>query len=84
MVLFRSIGLDPEDDTLDLTIFRGLERFLEEDLDATERNQFMHRTLPSMVDRALQLKKFRPPSGLHFTLQQQGTCLLHAYLLFVF
>lgn len=54
----------------------GLYDFLEHDLSNEERSHFMEHTLPSMIKRALQLKHWKPPSGLVFSLQQQRTSLI--------
>lgn len=67
-----SISLDPEEETPDLELFSGLKTFLIEDFNDDERTTFFTVTLPSMAHRALDLKNLRPPSGLHFSLQQQS------------
>lgn len=67
-----NVGLDPDDsEKPDPSIFSGLRSFLDRDMDQTARQHFLTVTLPSMVNCALQLKQWRPPSGLHFSLQQQ-------------
>uniref|UniRef100_A0A146LEU2 poly(ADP-ribose) glycohydrolase n=1 Tax=Lygus hesperus TaxID=30085 RepID=A0A146LEU2_LYGHE len=67
-----NVGLDPdESDAPDLEVFNGLEKFLMESLDDDERSVFFTQTLPCMAKRALDLKRLRPPNGLHFSLQQQ-------------
>lgn len=68
-----NIGLDPDDeDKPDLTVFGGLEMFLDSDMTEEERNHFLEVTTPSMVHKALQLKQLKPAGGLHFSLQQQA------------
>lgn len=51
---------------------KGLEQFLEEELSDEERRQFLDNTIRIMVNRALHLKRWRPPKGLMFSLQQQS------------
>ena len=71
--IFCSISLDPDDeDRPEISIFGGLETFLESDLTEEERSHFLEVTNPSMVHRALQLKQLKPPGGMRFSLQQQG------------
>ena len=66
--------MDPDDDDKpDLTVFGGLEIFLDSDMTEEERCHFLEVTAPSMVHKALQLKQLKPAGGLHFSLQQQGT-----------
>ncbi|PNF37076.1 hypothetical protein B7P43_G08095 [Cryptotermes secundus] len=68
-----NIGLDPDDeDKPDLTVFGGLEMFLDSDMTEEERSHFLEVTTPSMVHKALQLKQLKPAGGLHFSLQQQA------------
>jgi hypothetical protein len=77
-----SIGLDPDDeDKPDLTVFGGLEMFLDSDMTEDERSHFLEVTTPSMVHKALQLKQLKPAGGLHFSLQQQGERLTWSFLL---
>jgi hypothetical protein len=67
-----NIGLDPDDDDKpDLTVFGGLEIFLDSDMTDEERCHFLEVTAPSMVHKALQLKQLKPAGGFHFSLQQQ-------------
>lgn len=68
----RSISLDPEEDVQDPELFCGLARFLNSDLESTERERILVKTIPRMVDRAKALRSCKPPQGLHFSLQQQG------------
>jgi hypothetical protein len=76
-----SIGLDPdEEDKPDLTIFGGLEIFLDCDMTEEERCHFLEVTAPSMVHKALQLKQLKPAGGLHFSLQQQGKISLSPWV----
>ncbi|XP_046669036.1 uncharacterized protein LOC124359929 isoform X2 [Homalodisca vitripennis] len=66
-----NVGLDPDErDSPDLTVFTVLETFLAE-VSETERSHILNSTLPAMARRALNLRSLRPPSGLHFSLQQQ-------------
>jgi hypothetical protein len=75
--------LDPDDeDKPDLTVFGGLEMFLDSDLTEEERSHFLEVTTPSMVHKALQLKQLKPAGGLHFSLQQQGEGLTSSAKLF--
>lgn len=67
-----SISLDPDDEEKkDPDLFIGLLNFLDNDLTCEERSNFLTKTLPNMVNRALQLKQWKPGGGLHFSLQQQ-------------
>lgn len=50
----------------------GLEQFLEEELTEEERRHFLDNTIRIMVNKALHLKRWRPPKGLMFSLQQQS------------
>ncbi|GBP22914.1 Poly(ADP-ribose) glycohydrolase 1 [Eumeta japonica] len=67
-----NIGLDPEDDVKDPELMKGLEEFLIEELNPEELRQFLDNTVRVMVHRALHLKRWRPPKGLMFSLQQQS------------
>ncbi|XP_061710727.1 uncharacterized protein LOC133520355 isoform X2 [Cydia pomonella] len=67
-----NIGLDPEDDIKDPDLMKGLEQFLTEEMGAEERRHFLDNTIRIMVNRALHLKRWRPPKGLMFSLQQQS------------
>ncbi|XP_062528590.1 uncharacterized protein LOC101742248 isoform X3 [Bombyx mori] len=51
---------------------KGLEQFLEEEMNEEERSHFLDNTVRIMVNRALHLKRWRPPKGLMFSLQQQS------------
>jgi poly(ADP-ribose) glycohydrolase len=66
-----SVSLDPEEDTTDPDTFVGFLNFLDNDLTSEERSNFLNKTLPSIVKRALKLKENKPKDGLHFSLQQQ-------------
>lgn len=79
------MGLDPDErDSPDLTVFTALEMFLAE-VSESERKHILQSTLPAMARRALDLRSLRPPSGLHFSLQQQRqytvVCLVASHLL---
>ncbi|XP_059049225.1 uncharacterized protein LOC131844374 [Achroia grisella] len=67
-----NIGIDPDDDVRDPDLMKGLEKFLEEELTESERSHFLDNTIRIMVNRALHLKRWRPPKGLVFSLQQQS------------
>jgi poly(ADP-ribose) glycohydrolase len=69
-----SVSLDPEEDTTDPDTFVGFLNFLDNDLTSEERSNFLNKTLPSIVKRALKLKENKPKDGLHFSLQQQPDC----------
>lgn len=51
---------------------KGLEQFLQDELTTEELRCFLDDTIRIMVNRALHLKKWRPPKGLMFSLQQQS------------
>lgn len=70
-----SISLDPEEDMQDTDLFSMLGTFLNKDLDPVEREQVFTKTIPRMVERAKDLKRTKPPQGLHFSLQQQGIAI---------
>ncbi|CAK1548425.1 unnamed protein product [Leptosia nina] len=67
-----NIGIDPDDDIKDPELLKGFEDFLEQELNDEERRNFLDNTIQIMVNRALHLKKWRPPKGLIFSLQQQS------------
>lgn len=67
-----NIGIDPEDDIKDPELMRGLEVFLQEELSAEELRNFLDNTIRILVNRALHLKRWRPPKGVMFSLQQQS------------
>lgn len=67
-----NIGIDPEDDIKDPDLMKGLEQFLEEEMTEEERRHFLDNTIRIMVNKALHLKRWRPPKGLMFSLQQQS------------
>ncbi|XP_053600912.1 uncharacterized protein LOC128669814 isoform X1 [Plodia interpunctella] len=67
-----NIGIDPDDDVKDPDLMKGLEQFLEEEMSENERIHFLDNTIRIMVNRALHLKRWRPPKGLMFSLQQQS------------
>ncbi|GLV39189.1 Poly(ADP-ribose) glycohydrolase [Carabus blaptoides fortunei] len=68
-----NISLDPDDEERrDPDLFIGLLNFLDNDLTCDERSNFLTKTLPNIVNRALQLKQWKPGGGLHFSLQQQA------------
>ncbi|XP_064212913.1 uncharacterized protein LOC100142603 isoform X1 [Tribolium castaneum] len=69
-----NVSLDPEEDTNDPDLFVGLLNFLDNDLTSEERSNFLNKTLPNIVKRALKLKDHKPKDGLHFSLQQQSDC----------
>lgn len=65
------MSLDPDEDIADPHLFIGLLNFLDNDLNNEERSNFLNKTLPNVVRRALALKEYKPKGGLHFSLQQQ-------------
>ncbi|XP_023940123.1 uncharacterized protein LOC112047282 isoform X2 [Bicyclus anynana] len=67
-----NIGIDPDDDVRDPDLMKGFQQFLEEELSDEERRTFLDNTIRIMVNRALHLKRWRPPKGLMFSLQQQS------------
>jgi poly(ADP-ribose) glycohydrolase len=68
-----SISLDPEEDLEEPDLFVGFVNYLENELSATEREHIFTKTIPRIVNQAKTLKIYKPPQGLHFSLQQQGT-----------
>ncbi|KAL0128351.1 hypothetical protein PUN28_003560 [Cardiocondyla obscurior] len=74
-----NISLDPEEDVQDVDLFSKLGTFLDNDLDLTEREQVLTKTIPRLVERAKALKSTKPPQGLHFSLQQQGDSVEYSY-----
>lgn len=58
---------------------KGLEQFLTEEMEEEERRHFLDNTIRIMVNRALHLKRWRPPKGLMFSLQQQSTLLFNIF-----
>ncbi|CAH0722734.1 unnamed protein product, partial [Brenthis ino] len=67
-----NIGIDPDDDIKDPELMKGLEQFLNDEISDEDRRNFLDNTIRIMVNRALHLKKWRPPKGLIFSLQQQS------------
>ncbi|XP_026726213.1 uncharacterized protein LOC113492759 isoform X4 [Trichoplusia ni] len=67
-----NIGIDPDDDIKDPELMKGLEVFMEEEMTEEERRHFLDNTIRIMVNKALHLKRWRPPKGLMFSLQQQS------------
>lgn len=65
----HSISLDPDEDHMDSTVFEGLQEFITE-MDESERDKFLNRTLKTICHFAKNLKLERPPRGLNFSLQQ--------------
>ncbi|XP_033219409.1 uncharacterized protein LOC117174413 isoform X2 [Belonocnema kinseyi] len=74
-----NISLDPDGDNQDPDLFVGLGRFLDEDLNVTEREHIFLKTIPKIVERAKALRSCKPPQGLHFSLQQQGDTVDYNY-----
>lgn len=68
-----SVSLDPDEDKRDATIFDGLKNYLLNDMTDDECKHFKTKTLQNLAKRAQSLKSLRPPRGLNFSLQQQGT-----------
>ncbi|KAK5645685.1 hypothetical protein RI129_004149 [Pyrocoelia pectoralis] len=67
-----NISLDPEDEErIERETFTDLSNFVDNDLTNEEKINFFNNTLPNIVNRAMNLKKWKPKSGLHFSLQQQ-------------
>jgi poly(ADP-ribose) glycohydrolase len=66
----KSISLDPEEDQMDNTIFDGLKIFIINDLNEMERDKFLNSTLKCICQFAKNLKKYKPPRGMNFSLQQ--------------
>lgn len=67
-----NISLDPEDEEkTERETFAELENFIDNELTEEERIHFLQNTLPNISNRAINLKKWKPRNGLHFSLQQQ-------------
>ena len=64
--------MDPEEDFTDSTVFDGLRIFIEQDMDETERDKFLNKTLKCICRFAKILKLYRPPRGMNFSLQQNA------------
>ena len=62
--------MDPEEDHLDGTVFDGLRTFVLEEMDKTERDNFLNHTIKILCRFAKNLKQNRPPRGMNFSLQQ--------------
>lgn len=70
--------MDPdEEDISDPELFVELLNFLDNEMTSEERSNFLNNTLQNIVNRALNLKRWKPRNGLHFSLQQQ--CKLIAF-----
>lgn len=76
-----SVSLDPDEDKRDSTLLDGLKNFLENDLDNSEREHFLTKTVNSIASRASELRVHRPPRGLEFSLQQQQDSVELSYKL---
>lgn len=74
-----SISLDPDEDLPDPEQFVGLMNFLDNELTSEERSNFLNKTLPNMIKRALNLKQLKPKDGLHFSLQQQREIVIEVW-----
>jgi hypothetical protein len=78
---FHSVGLDPDEpEFFDPEQFNKLSWFLDKECDASEREDILSKCIPCMALYALKLKEFKPPGGVHFSLQQQGTRKLNLNL----
>lgn len=67
-----NISLDPDDEErIERETFAELSDFLNNDLTPEENTNFFNNTLSNIVNRAMNLKKWKPKRGLHFSLQQQ-------------
>lgn len=69
-----NVSLDPDDDGKDNAVFDGLRQFVEQSLSAEERDHFLNHTVKQIARHARNLKLYRPPRGLNFSLQQQTDC----------
>ncbi|XP_031346955.1 uncharacterized protein LOC116173569 isoform X1 [Photinus pyralis] len=68
-----NISIDPDDEErIERETFADLAEFLDNDLTPEEKTNFFNNTLPNIVNRAMNLKKWKPKRGLHFSLQQQS------------
>ncbi|XP_035895243.1 uncharacterized protein LOC118504633 isoform X1 [Anopheles stephensi] len=67
-----NVSLDPDEDGKDTSVFEGLRHFVERTMDATERDHFLAHTIKALARHARNLKQYRPPRGLSFSLQQQA------------
>uniref|UniRef100_A0A1Q3FIR3 poly(ADP-ribose) glycohydrolase n=1 Tax=Culex tarsalis TaxID=7177 RepID=A0A1Q3FIR3_CULTA len=76
-----NVSLDPDDDGKDQGVFDGLRHFVEQQLGAEERAHFLGHTVRCIARHARNLKLYRPPRGLNFSLQQQGDCYELSYRL---
>lgn len=65
--------MDPDEDEQDSNLFLGLAKFIDDDLGPGERETLFMKTIPKMVERAKALRTTKPPQGLYFSLQQQGS-----------
>jgi poly(ADP-ribose) glycohydrolase len=54
---------------MDSTVLDGLREFIA-DMDESERDKFLNKTLKTICRFARNLKLHRPPRGLNFSLQQ--------------
>lgn len=68
------MGLDPDEpEFFDPEQFSKLSWFLDKECDDSEQEDILSKCIPCMAKYALKLKEFKPPGGVHFSLQQQGT-----------
>ncbi|CRK97424.1 CLUMA_CG010813, isoform A [Clunio marinus] len=64
-----NISLDPDEDHMDSTVFNGLRQFINE-MEDMERDKFLNHTIKIICRYAKNLKQYRPPRGMNFSLQQ--------------
>lgn len=76
-----NVSLDPDDDGKDTGVFDGLRHFVEQQLGEEERAHFLGHTVRQIARHARNLKLYRPPRGLNFSLQQQTDCYELSYRL---
>lgn len=74
-----NISVDPEEDHFDTEVFDGLKNFIQNDMDEKERDHFIKHTLKILCRYAKNLKHYRPPNGLSFSLQQNADCVEFEY-----
>lgn len=68
--IYFSISVDPEEDHFDTEVLDGLKQFIQTDLDESERHHFINHTLKILCRYAKNLRQYRPPRGMEFSLQQ--------------
>lgn len=75
----NSVSLDPDEEERDAHLLDNLKSFVENDMSLDERTHFVTSTVQHIAQHAKNLKAYRPPRGLSFSLQQQADAVELSY-----